>query len=584
MSDYGYLKSIIRLPQSYSYGLKIGFPPGTIGSELLPIVSPPSTGPMRIKPWLKKRRHKWFREFSTEKDLEEMCIKGNQYWLTCVFRWMHFLDQQKIFNEIQNTRNLEFKAALQQAIPSPDLFRMEYILNFCHFRRVHQIYSNNIFIIPDPFGMCPRVCDERSGALRESEEENMKKGGLLKLGTRALQCEFADDHPNFLSSVCTPDSRVGLHTTISYSCSCPASDRYSWMEGPKACSLHSDWRASGYLAESVATYITHSSSWRFEPPSYYKNLQCSREGTLDIGYICLDGKGQPIKGFLSPHCRKAEYCICKPMYYGASCGQRKNPCEQPIGNKPSGDVACRVTDGNKCIPDLVSSSYSCQCLPSFRRFDYKEGPMAGQDNCAELINVCLATKCHHGKCISASERDPETGKMAIIGKCICGRGWRGRFCSQPYPINNWTPWTSWSACEPSCQNGLYEGGRYRYRKRMCIDPYHEDCQFTELVSGNRIKKYRNPLVVERRICRPRPCDRYLRLAAESIERAPPEAIAVTFQTMHMIESALGLLCIFLLLVASVAFWSVWMQNKRASKMAKETFMKIQAALKRRENF
>ncbi|VDO03870.1 unnamed protein product [Rodentolepis nana] len=552
MSDYSYLKSLIRLPQSYSYGLKIGFPPGIIGSELLPIVSPPSKGSLRIKPWFNKRRSKWIREFSSEKDLEEMCIKGNQYWLTCAFRWMQLLDHQKIFNDIQNTRNLEFKAAMQQAVPSADLYRMEYILNLCHFRRIYQIHSNNLFMIPDPYGLCPRVCDERSGAFRESEEENMKKAGLLKLGKRSLQCEFPDDLPNFLSSVCTPDPR--------------------------------DWRAPGYLAESIANYTNHSSSWRFEPPSYYKNLQCDREGTHDIGYICLDGKGQPIKGFLSPHCRKAEYCICKPMYYGANCEKRKNPCEQPIGKTPSGDVACRVSGGNKCIPDMVSSSYSCQCLPSFRRFDYKEGPMAGKDNCAELINVCLATKCHHGYCISAAERDPETGKMAIIGKCVCNRGWRGRFCSQPYPINNWTPWTSWSACEPSCQQGLYEGGRYRYRKRMCIDPYHEDCQFTELVSSSGIRKYRNPLVIERRICRPRPCDRYLRLATESIEKAPPEAVIVTFQTMHMIESALGLLCILLLLVTTIAFWSVWMQNKRASKAAKETYKKIQATLKSKENF
>lgn len=80
----------------------------------------------------------------------------------------------------------------------------------------------------------------------------------------------------------------------------------------------------------------------------------------------------------------------------------KDPCEQPIGDTPSGDVACRVADGNQCIPDLISSSYSCKCLPSFRRFEYKKGSMAGKDNCAEQISACLATKCHHGKCIAAS--------------------------------------------------------------------------------------------------------------------------------------------------------------------------------------
>lgn len=112
---------------------------------------------------------------------------------------------------------------------------------------------------------------------------------------------------------------VGLHTTISYSCRCPASDRYKWMEGPKVCSLHPDWRASGYFAEAPVNLTKHVANWRFEPPSYYENLQCDREGTLDIGYICVDEKGELIKGFMSPHCRKAEYCICKSMYYGANC-------------------------------------------------------------------------------------------------------------------------------------------------------------------------------------------------------------------------------------------------------------------------
>ncbi|VDL59842.1 unnamed protein product [Hymenolepis diminuta] len=584
MADYLYLKSATRMSQSYSYGLKVGFPPGTIGSEILPIVSPPSTGRTRIKPWYNKPRKNWIQEFSSDEVLKETCATGNQYWLTCAFRWMHFLQQQKIFNDVQNTRNPEFKAALQQAIPNIDLFRLEYVLNYCHFRRVSQVESDELFIIPDPFGLCPRVCGERSRTFKESDEDIKKRSGLSRLETRAVQCEFTDDFPNVLTSKCRPDPGVGLHTIISYSCRCPASDRYKWMEGPKVCSLHPDWRASGYFAEAPVNLTKQAANWRFEPPSYYENLQCDREGTLDIGYICVDENGQLIKGFMSPHCRKAEYCICKSMYYGANCEKRKNPCEQPIGDTPSGDVSCRVADGNRCIPDLISSSYSCQCLPNFRRFHYKEGPMSGKDNCAEQISVCRATKCHHGKCIAASERDPETGRMGIIGKCLCERGWTGRLCSQPYPINNWTPWTSWSACEPSCQSGLYEGGRYRYRKRMCIDPYIEDCQFTELISDSKVKKYRNPVVVERRVCRPRPCNRYLRLAAESIEKAPPEAIAVTFQTIHMIEAAMGFLCILLLLVTALAFWSVWMQNKRANKVAKECFMKIQASLTKKKNF
>lgn len=59
--------------------------------------------------------------------------------------------------------------------------------------------------------------------------------------------------------------------------------------------------------------------WRFDPPNYYKHLHCSREGTLDVAYTCLNGKGQLTCGFVRPQCRKAEYCVCKPQYHGALC-------------------------------------------------------------------------------------------------------------------------------------------------------------------------------------------------------------------------------------------------------------------------
>ena len=60
-------------------------------------------------------------------------------------------------------------------------------------------------------------------------------------------------------------------------------------------------------------------TWRLDPPEYYRQLHCNREGTLDISYICVDKNGNLDHGFVKPHCRKAEYCVCKPQYYGRSC-------------------------------------------------------------------------------------------------------------------------------------------------------------------------------------------------------------------------------------------------------------------------
>ena len=82
--------------------------------------------------------------------------------------------------------------------------------------------------------------------------------------------------------------------------------------------------------------------------------------------------------------------------------QIKNPCQQPIGNSVSGDIACRISEGNKCIPDLISGSYACQCLPNYHKYEFIDGPMAGKDNCAEQVDVCQKMRCQHGKCISVS--------------------------------------------------------------------------------------------------------------------------------------------------------------------------------------
>lgn len=120
--------------------------------------------------------------------------------------------------------------------------------------------------------------------------------------------------------------------------------------------------------------------------------------------------------------------------------------------------------------------------------------------------------------------------MQITAKCLCEKGWRGRHCSHPYYVNNWTPWTSWSLCQPSCQRGLYSGNRYRHRARKCLDPYHGDCQFSE--RGDDLKGSDSE-VTETRICRPRPCDRYLKLVSQSIEKAPTNAVCSSLAFIYI---------------------------------------------------
>ncbi|KAM7541110.1 hypothetical protein Aperf_G00000029273 [Anoplocephala perfoliata] len=198
------------MPQGYIYGLRVGFPPGTIGSEILPVVDPPAKEPgrSRVKLWYNTQRKSWIGKTVFNDSIKDLCTTGNQYWLTCAFRWMHFLQQQKKLSEIQSSTNAEFKSALQQAIPSADLFRLEYVLNFCHLRRVWQKMSDGeSFIISDSFGMCPSVCGERSGIPKEDEEKGVGRSSIEKLENRLVQCEAPNSLPTVLTTKCVPDPK-----------------------------------------------------------------------------------------------------------------------------------------------------------------------------------------------------------------------------------------------------------------------------------------------------------------------------------------------------------------------------------------
>lgn len=114
---------------------------------------------------------------------------------------------------------------------------------------------------------------------------------------------------------------VGLHTDLSFTCKCPPSQLFRWMCGPKVCSSQVSWRipeywSSGSMFESASQ---NHGEFRFNPPPYYRHLSCDREGTLDISHMGMDDRGQLTRGFVAPFRRKAEFCVCKPRYYGSIC-------------------------------------------------------------------------------------------------------------------------------------------------------------------------------------------------------------------------------------------------------------------------
>ncbi len=98
------------------------------------------------------------------------------------------------------------------------------------------------------------------------------------------------------------------------------------------------------------------------------------------------------------------------------------------------------------------------------------------------------------------------GRDPLYGRCLCYRGWTGARCDQPQIQNAWSSWSSWSACEPVCG-----GSRQRFRRRRCLDVRGDCIRDPE----DRSVHGGPPTEVEQiRVCRPRPCDRYLRAPAK----------------------------------------------------------------------
>lgn len=134
------------------------------------------------------------------------------------------------------------------------------------------------------------------------------------------------------------------------------------------------------------------------------------------------------------------------------------------------------------------------------------------------------------------EINSRTGDSELTGRCLCHRGWRGRLCSRPKKMNAWSSWTSWSACIPACQptsQGTWLG-RFRVRKRRCLDP-QGDCG--HLIQESDGKKRLD--VEERKICRSRPCDRYLRVTVPNSQEKDKLAAASSAVSVYICKKCLN---------------------------------------------
>lgn len=206
-SEYLHLIQQSRMPQSYAYTSRTGFSPGLIGSEYVSVVLPPLQlpGRSRVKPWYRLARDKWIKTTIQGSRLEAICKRSTQYWLDCAFRWMHFLQQQAKMDEVRVAIDQDLKRVLQETILQVFAFRLEYVVFYCHLRRVWQEGRRDQIILPDPYGLCPRVCSDRSGKTEEDDEEIEANHGPTRPENRLEQCVPPIGLPTILTSSCFPD-------------------------------------------------------------------------------------------------------------------------------------------------------------------------------------------------------------------------------------------------------------------------------------------------------------------------------------------------------------------------------------------
>lgn len=216
LSDFVNLIQQNRMPLSYAYYTRAGFTAGMLGGEHVAVVLPPfrSPGRSRLNPWYNVSRKEWIsltlgpKEDEKTEELVSICTNATQPWVHCVFRWMHFLRQREKLEELALVENEAYKKALKRTLLQTVSFRLEYVAFYCHLRRALQVSSRgiNFRVYDDPYGLCQRVCGDRSGMLEEDEDEAKANGGLIRPNRRPEQCVPQNGRPTVLTTGCVADS------------------------------------------------------------------------------------------------------------------------------------------------------------------------------------------------------------------------------------------------------------------------------------------------------------------------------------------------------------------------------------------
>ncbi|CAH8559453.1 unnamed protein product [Heterobilharzia americana] len=423
-----YLKVPHGVAVQYQYPMRAGYSPGTLGSEHSAIIIPPESS---RKSQLTFLYHESIDEYKKLRNYDENRIKDFHYKYYDSLIKIHKLKlkadekNKKFYNylilELSNARlqymmyyctaRLEFTKRLDNTNVSYNIIQIansadNNISNNHSTKRKDPLISQY-----DIHQFCPKACAHREGLGfnekhraeldRYSSLCNSPSNLMTTLSQRCIEQDYQDLFEilyMMFSQYLTGKSVfrydfpcLWISTSSSFKCECPKD--FIWKEQLKACYLPYGWRQR---AEKVNNLISIKRNDLFK---YTIENKCSRIGTKFILPIKVNIKNssQSNRNILY----HTERCICKDEYFGTYCDQQKDPCKMPVGNVIMGDIACRVADGNKCIPSKEFGTYTCQCIRGYKKLVNTTllPRERASDNCLIRVDPCILEPCKHGICV-----------------------------------------------------------------------------------------------------------------------------------------------------------------------------------------
>ncbi|CAH8520537.1 unnamed protein product [Schistosoma turkestanicum] len=309
VDEYLYLDVAHSLPPQNQYSMRVGYPPGRVGTEQNTIIIPPES----------RERSKLHELYAYRNEYEQYFDTGQMRIQDFHFKFYQTLVK---LHKLQLKTNEVNKLFYEYLIPDLSNARMQFIMYYCRalldFTKysIGDEYANttrsssdsdesfSLNVQYDIHQFCPKACAYRGGSGFSVKHKN-------ELNRYSSLCSFPEHFMPIKSQRCIEQNNVALVNLQSFKCEC--SNGFIWKEQVKACYLPYGWRQKG---ERSMRMVNASRSDHF---TYYAYNNCSRIGTKFIQPIEINSR-------ISNHPNHdrlyhTESCFCKDEFYGTTCDQ-----------------------------------------------------------------------------------------------------------------------------------------------------------------------------------------------------------------------------------------------------------------------